>query len=70
MPSTQQFQEYPTLNQLLKPQQLAALLGVPTSFIYDRTRQNAPDPIPHFKLGKYVRFDLAQVQEWLVERTR
>lgn len=58
------------MNQLLKPQEVAALLGVPTSFVYDRTRQNASDPIPHFKLGKYVRFDLAQVQEWLAERTR
>ena len=58
------------MNQLLKPQELAALLGVPTSFIYDRTRQHAPDPIPHFKVGKYVGFDLAQVQEWLAERTR
>ena len=58
------------MNQLSKPQELAAILGVPTSFIYDRTRENAPDPIPHFKLGKYVRFDLAQVQKWLAERTR
>jgi excisionase family DNA binding protein len=58
------------LNQLLKPHELALLLGVPVSFVYDRTRQNSPDPIPHFKLGKYVRFDLAQVQEWLAERTR
>jgi excisionase family DNA binding protein len=58
------------LNQLLKPQELADLLGVPISFVYDRTGQNSPDPIPHFKLGKYVRFDLATVQEWLAERTR
>ena len=58
------------MNQLLKPQELANLLGVPTSFIYDRTRQNAPDPIPHFKVGKYVRFDLATVEEWLADRTR
>jgi excisionase family DNA binding protein len=58
------------LNQLLKPQELANLLGVPTSFVYDRTRQKSPDPIPHFKVGKYVRFDLATVQEWLAERTR
>ena len=62
--------EYPPLNQLLKPQELADLLGVPLSFVYDRTRQNSPDSIPHFKLGKYVRFDLATVQEWLAERTR
>ncbi len=58
------------MNQLLKPQELPDLLGVPISFVYDRTRQNSPDPIPHFKLGKYVRFDFAQVQEWVTERTR
>jgi len=58
------------LNHLLNPQELANLLGVPVSFVYDRTRQHAADPIPHFKLGKYVRFDLLQVQEWLQERAR
>lgn len=58
------------MNHLLKPHELAHLLGVPVSFVYDRSRQNSSDPIPHFKLGKYVRFDLAQVQEWLAERTR
>jgi len=58
------------LNNLLNPQQLAGLLGVSVSFVYDRTRQNAADPIPHFKLGKYIRFDLEQVQAWLQERTR
>ena len=57
-------------NRLLKPQELATLLGVPISFVYDRTRQNAADPIPHFKLGKYVRFDIDQVQEWLADRVR
>jgi hypothetical protein len=40
------------------------------AIVYDRTRQNFPDPIPHLKLGKYVRFDLAKVQDWLAERTR
>ena len=58
------------VNQLLKPQELAALLAVPVSFVYDRTRQTAPDPIPHFKLGKYVRFELAQVEAWLAERSK
>jgi excisionase family DNA binding protein len=58
------------LNNLLTPPQLADLLGVSVSFVYDRTRQNAADPIPHFKLGKYVRFDLDQVKQWLEDRTR
>jgi excisionase family DNA binding protein len=58
------------VNQLSKPQELAALLAVPISFVYDRTRQNALDPIPHLKLGKYVRFELAQVEAWLAERSK
>ena len=40
----------------------AKLLGVPKSWIYDRTRRNA---IPMFRLGKYVRFDLDQLLKWM-----
>jgi hypothetical protein len=58
------------LNSLLNPKQLADMLGVPVSFVYDRTRQTSSDPIPHFKLGKYVRFDMGHVGEWLKERSR
>jgi excisionase family DNA binding protein len=58
------------MNRLLNPRELADLLGVNTSFVYDRTRRNAPDPIPHLKLGKYLRFQLEQVETWLDERTR
>ncbi len=58
------------MNHLLKPQELAHLLGVHLSFIYDRTQTNAIDPIPHFKIGKYVRFDLQQVEAWIAEHER
>jgi excisionase family DNA binding protein len=56
------------VKRLLKPQELADLLGVPISFVYDRTRKNATDPIPHLKVGKYIRFDPDEVQRWLLER--
>ncbi len=36
---------------------LSAYLGVPKTWIYDRTRENGPEVIPHIKLGKYVRFN-------------
>lgn len=39
--------------------QLAAHLGVPKGWIYDRTRLDGPEVIPHLKFGKYVRFDPA-----------
>ncbi|MGE0827366.1 MAG: helix-turn-helix domain-containing protein [Candidatus Binatia bacterium] len=39
----------------------ASFLGVPISWLYDRTRRNL---VPHLKMGKYVRFDLYQLESW------
>ena len=44
------------LAQFWDVEQLAKCLGVPKSWIYERTRKNRPEVIPHFKLGKYLRF--------------
>ena len=46
---------------------LAEFLGTPKTWIYDRTRENGPEVIPHIKLGKYVRFnpESPAFQEWL-----
>ncbi|PYX04489.1 MAG: hypothetical protein DMG85_17675 [Acidobacteria bacterium] len=49
-------------------EELSKFLGVANSWIYDRTRVNSPDPIPHMKLGKYIRFDVGEVQAWLNDR--
>lgn len=38
-------------------QQLADFLGVPSTWIYERTRRRGLDKIPHHRFGKYVRFD-------------
>jgi predicted DNA-binding transcriptional regulator AlpA len=37
---------------------LCQYLGVKKTWVYDRTAPSATDPIPHFKMGKYVRFDI------------
>jgi len=42
--------------------EIAAYLDVPDSWIYDRTRRNA---IPMQRVGKYVRFDLAEIDAWI-----
>lgn len=39
----------------------ATFLGVPKSWLYDRTRRNA---VPLIRLGKYVRFDLTELEAW------
>ncbi len=41
---------------LVNVDQMAEILGVPKSWIYERTRQG-PMAIPHIKLGAYVRFE-------------
>jgi len=48
-------------------QELAEFLGVSKTWIYDRTREHGPDVIPHFKLGKYNRFnpESPAFLEWL-----
>ncbi|MBN2319868.1 MAG: helix-turn-helix domain-containing protein [Acidobacteria bacterium] len=46
---------------------LASELGVAESWIYDRTRTNGPETIPHAKFGKYVRFnpESPEFRRWL-----
>jgi excisionase family DNA binding protein len=53
------------MGQFLTVPEIAGVLKVPVSWIYERTRRRDQERIPHFKLGKYLRFDLAQVREWL-----
>ena len=48
-------------------EELGDFLRVPRTFIYERTRENGPELIPHIKLGKYVRFnpESADFKTWL-----
>lgn len=45
---------------LLTVKELAQLIRVPASWIYQRTRMGQ-SAIPHVKFGKYVRFDAQEV---------
>ena len=54
-----------TLN-LIGVDELSAQLDVPISWIYGKTRTGE---IPHFKVGKYVKFDPNAVMEWLKQQT-
>ncbi len=53
--------------ELLTVPELARQLQVKPSWIYERTRRRGHDRVPHFRLGKYVRFDpsSAAFQTWL-----
>ena len=48
---------------------ISEFLHVPTSWVYEQTRRRGIERIPHFKLGKYLRFSRREVSEW-VQRQR
>lgn len=54
---------------ILTPQQLAERLQVKPSWVYEQTRNRSgvrnPDPLPHIKMGLYLRFDWRDVLAWL-----
>ncbi len=52
-------------NELLTVTDVAELLNVPKSWVYDRARVAGRERIPHVKLGKYLRFDETAIREWL-----
>jgi excisionase family DNA binding protein len=51
--------------ELLTIQEIADKLKVPISWIYARTRKRSNDNIPHIRIGKYLRFEEAEVTTWL-----
>ena len=55
-------------NRLLTVEEVARRFKVPKSWLYDRTRPNGPECIPHIKLGKYVRFEEPAIAEFLATR--
>jgi predicted DNA-binding transcriptional regulator AlpA len=42
---------------LLTVYEVAERLQVPVSWVYQRTRRHGPEQLPHFKIGKYLRFE-------------
>jgi len=54
---------------LLTIEEVAEMLSVPISWVYERTRRRSGNRIPGFRLGKYWRFREADVLAW-IERQR
>ncbi len=59
-----------TMDTYLDIKDLAERLNVPVTWIYDRTRANGIDQIPHYKIGKYLRFLEAEVLEYLKKKSK
>ena len=56
-------------NALVTPHELAEILRVRVSWIYQRTRLGQ-EAIPHLRVGRYVRFDPQQVIAFLEAKGR
>jgi excisionase family DNA binding protein len=52
---------------LLSIDQLAAATNLPKSWLYSRAESGT---IPHFKLGRYLRFKLSEIEPWLAAQHR
>jgi excisionase family DNA binding protein len=50
---------------LLTVEEVAELLQVPVSWVYERTRRRNVNRIPGFRLGKYWRFRSEDVLAWI-----
>lgn len=57
----------PRSTALVDAQEAGRLLAVPASWVLAEARA---DRIPHVRLGRYVRFSAAELEEWWRGRTR
>jgi excisionase family DNA binding protein len=55
---------------LLTPEELAEMLKVPVSWVYEHCRERTVNRLPGFKIGKYIRFRESDVFEWLGQQSR
>ena len=47
--------------------EMAQKLDLPVSWLYSRTRTNE---IPHYKIGKYVKFNESEVWDWIKQQNQ
>jgi predicted DNA-binding transcriptional regulator AlpA len=55
-------------HRLIGANELAEALSVPISWVYSRTRIKGDGQIPNIRCGKYVRFDIDAVLDWLEKK--
>lgn len=61
------------LHELLTVEEVASILKVSRSWVYEHTRSRGvprSERLPHVKIGKYVRFDARLIRDFLAKRTR
>ena len=63
----------PELHELLTVDDVATLLKVSNSWVYEHTRARGvprEERLPHIRIGKYVRFEVNAVRAFLARKAR
>ena len=55
----------PLDDDLMTVQEVAEMLKVKVSWVYDRISNEHHDPLPHLRLGRYIRFERTLVLQFL-----
>jgi excisionase family DNA binding protein len=50
--------------EILTPEEVAVLLRVKPSFVYEKVRRRSVRPIPCHRIGRYIRFKKSEVLLW------
>ncbi len=53
---------------ILDKKQVAKLLLVSESCVYEMTRERSKAKLPFFKAGKYLRFEQSAINKWIAEQ--
>ena len=67
---TEELLDAESADELLTVEDVAALLQVPKSWVYERTRRRGADRLPFIKLGKYVRFEERSLRAYVASRRK
>ena len=67
--SSEQLRLFPP-GRYLSVLEVAAILGVPKTFVYRRTCQGHPDALPSYRFGGHLRFRLSDIEEWIEAHRR
>lgn len=51
-------------SEILTPEEVAGILRVSLTWVYEKSRRRARDPLPAHRIGRYIRFRRSEVLAW------
>lgn len=57
------------MTQLATLDDIVEATQLPKSWWYRKTRETGPESVPRIKCGKYLRFEIDKVMEWLKDNS-